>query len=170
MTPAGHLSISYISGSFSKKIYILPFVIGGVLPDIDFILIFFKWFNQVHRVITHNLLFIVLIALFGSFLSFNKSRKIVALSLFLGGFLHLMIDSCMDNNPSNGIGIALFWPFSDKFFSPFNIYHTAESNPGWNEPIKMFKALAPLMIYEIAFYIIAIFILLKNRAKQFTLH
>ncbi len=81
-----------------------------------------------------------------------------------------MIDSCMDNNPSNGIGIALFWPFYDKFFSPFNIYHAAEINSGWNEPIKMLKALAPLMIYEAAFYIIAIVLLLKHKTKQFTLN
>ena len=170
MTPAGHLSVSYISGRLSKNIYLLPFIVGGLLPDIDFLFIFFKWFNQAHRVISHNLLFIFIVALSGSFLSSYKSRKIVALSLFLGGFLHLMIDSCMDNNSSNGIGIAIFWPFHDKFFSPFNIYHAASADFGWNEPIRMFKALAPLMIYEIAFYILAIFILIKQKAKQSTLH
>jgi membrane-bound metal-dependent hydrolase YbcI (DUF457 family) len=164
MTPAGHLSVSYISGRLLNRAYLLPVIIGGLLPDIDFFFIFFKWFNQVHRIITHNLLFIIFVALIGS-LFVRKDRVTVALSLLLGGFLHLLIDSCMDNNPSNGIGIALLWPFYGELFSPFNVFHDARINFGWDEPVRMFKAILPLMIYEAFLYIIAIALFLKRKER-----
>jgi membrane-bound metal-dependent hydrolase YbcI (DUF457 family) len=64
MTPVGHLSVSYISGKSWGKLSLPAIIIGGVLPDADFLLIFLEWFNQIHRVITHNL-FLVMVTDFG---------------------------------------------------------------------------------------------------------
>ena len=111
MTPIGHLAVSYISGKSIKNISLPAIIIGGVLPDIDFLFILFDWFNQYHRVITHNLFFIILAAFTGAVLVSGNQRKIVAVSILLGGISHLLIDSCMDANPTNGTGIALLWPF-----------------------------------------------------------
>lgn len=165
MTPAGHLSISYISGKGFRNIPITAVVLGGILPDLDFIFIFFDWFNQAHRVVTHNLPFVLLFSITG-FLSAPKERKkSVSLGLFIGGILHLLIDSVMDNNPSNGIGIAFLWPFLNGFFSPFNLLEV-QNKFGWNEPLKMFRALLPTMLYELPFYIAAFFLYLKQRTGR----
>ena len=130
MTPIGHLSVSYISGKSIKNISLPAIIIGGVLPDIDFVFIFFDWFNKYHHVITHNILFISFATLFGSYIVSKSPMKLVALSLFLGALLHLLVDSCMDNNPTNGIGVAFLWPFYDELFSPFNILSAAGYKAG----------------------------------------
>jgi len=80
--------------------------------------------------------------------------------------LHLMIDSFMDNNPTNGIGIALMWPLSDNFVSPFNLFHASLNTPGWNKPLAMIRTLIPSMLYEVAFYIMSIFLLLKQKRNN----
>ena len=160
MTPLGHISVSFLSGScFIRNSYkdtVLPaLIIGGVLPDMDFLFILFDWFNKAHRVISHNMLFIVLVALIGSVIAGSEHKKIVAISLFAGGLLHLAIDSCLDNNPTNGIGIAFFWPFSDILFSPFNLLKENEAGIGWDQPLKMVRFMIPLILYEVPLYFLA---------------
>lgn len=140
-------------------------IIGGILPDLDFIFIFFEWFNQVHRVITHNILFVCLVSIAGLLAAPKDRKKAVCAGLFIGGIMHLFVDSVMDNNPSNGIGLALFWPFNNEFFSPFNILEV-QHKFGWDEPLKMFRALLPTMFYELPFYLAAIFLFLKRKAGQ----
>ena len=165
MTPIGHASVSYITGTSCKKISLPLIILGGMLPDIDFLFVFFFWFNQVHRIISHNVFFIAAASVLFSVFA-KKNRKLtVGMSLFLGGFLHLFIDACMDNNPTNGIGIALMWPVSDEFFSPFNLLHPSPNTAGWNEPIRMIKTLVPGMLYEIPFYIISLFLFFKRKQK-----
>jgi membrane-bound metal-dependent hydrolase YbcI (DUF457 family) len=163
MTPIGHLSVSYISGKSIRNISLPAILIGGVMPDIDFLFIFFDWFNKYHHVITHNVLFITLAALFGSFFTSRGQRKLVVLSLFLGAFLHLLVDSCMDNNPTNGIGVALLWPFYGELFSPFNILSASGNKTGWSEPIKMIKPMLSVMLYEFPFYVISVFLILRRK-------
>ncbi len=155
MTPLGHLSVAYISGKSIKNISLPAIIIGGVLPDIDFLFIFFDWFNKYHRVITHNLFFITLAAIIGSFLVSGNQRKIVMLSVFLGGISHLFIDSCMDANPTNGTGIALLWPFYTEFFSPFNILSASGNKAGWADTSKMMMPVLISMRYELPFYLMA---------------
>lgn len=166
MTPLGHLSVSYIAGKSYDRISLPAVMLGGVLPDFDFIFLFFDWFNQVHRVISHNLLFIILASLLSAVFAIKGRKQVIGCSLLLGGFLHLLIDSCMDNNPSNGIGIALMWPFSDAFYSPFNLLQSRLNTFGWNEPLKMIKALIPVMVYEIPFYVISCFLIFKKQLKS----
>ncbi len=162
MTPAGHFSASYITGKSSSYFSLPAIVMGGVLPDIDFIFLFFDWFNQVHRLISHNLLFIILASFIAAALGATGRKGTIGLSLFMGAFMHLMIDSVMDNNPSNGLGIALMWPFSETFFSPFNLLELSANPSGWNEPLKMIKTLVPSLLFEIPLYVMATFLYFKK--------
>jgi hypothetical protein len=72
----------------------------------------------------------------------------------------------MDTNPTNGIGIALLWPFYNEFFSPFNLFNPSVSTAGWSQPIEMFRILIPTIIYEIPFYLISLFLLFKQRPAK----
>ncbi|MBI5664069.1 MAG: metal-dependent hydrolase [Nitrospirae bacterium] len=166
MTPIGHLTVSYVTGKSFRNISLTAIIIGGVLPDIDFLFLFFDWFNQVHRVVTHNIFFILLVALLTAAFAAKGKKQVAGYSLFLGGMLHLMIDSVMDNNPSNGIGIALLWPLSDNFFSPFNLFHASLNSPGWSEPSAMLRTLIPGMLYEVPFYLMSVFLLLKQKRND----
>jgi membrane-bound metal-dependent hydrolase YbcI (DUF457 family) len=173
MTPLGHISVSFISGScFIRNSFrdtALPaLIIGGILPDMDFLFILFDWFNKVHRVISHNLLFILLVALTGFIIAKSGNKKIVALGLFTGGLLHLAIDSCLDNNPTNGIGTAFFWPFSDILFSPFNLLKANESGIGWDQPLKMVRLMIPLILYEVPLYFLAAFLFFRRAQNRQT--
>jgi membrane-bound metal-dependent hydrolase YbcI (DUF457 family) len=168
MTPIGHLSVSFITGKSIHKFSLPALMIGGVLPDIDFVFILFEWFNQVHRVITHNIFFIVFASLVGIIFVSHERRQTVGFSMFIGGAVHLFIDSCMDNNPTNGVGIALLWPLSAEFFSPFNLLSFMDSPHGWNEPSEMLKSIVPNMMYEIPFYFMAAFHLLRRRVSNRT--
>jgi membrane-bound metal-dependent hydrolase YbcI (DUF457 family) len=167
MTPIGHLTVSYITGRSFRNISLMALIIGGVLPDIDFLFLFFDWFNQVHRVFTHNIFFILLASLLTAALADKGKKQVVGFSLLFGGILHLMIDSFMDNNPTNGIGIAMLWPLSDQFFSPFNLFHGSLNASGWNEPVKMIRTLIPGLLYEVPFYIVSMFLFVKKRRYNY---
>lgn len=160
MTPLGHVSISVIAGSCfmrssSRDAAIPALIIGGLLPDMDFLFIMFDWFNRAHRVISHNVLFIVIVAIGGYVIAGSGNKKTVAFSLFAGGLLHLAIDACMDNNPTNGIGIAFFWPFIDSLYSPFNMLTANKAGIGWDQPMKMVRMMMPLILYEVPLYFLA---------------
>ena len=134
------------------------------MPDIDFIFIFFDWFNKYHHVITHNLFFISFAAFSGTLVVPKSSKKRVGFSLLLGLLLHLAVDSCLDNNPSNGTGVALLWPFYGELFSLFNLLTPSGVEHGWKEPLKMIRPMLSVMLYELPFYAISVFLLLrKNR-------
>ncbi len=156
MTPLGHLSVSYLAGNTSKHLSLPAIMIGGILPDIDFLFFLLPWFNQFHRVVTHNVLFIGLVALLGAFIRSSGQRRKVVLSVLLGGALHLFVDSCLDSNPSNGIGIALFWPFYRGFFSPFNLLDPIENQVGWVEPIAFITSSVWSIVLEIPVYVFAL--------------
>lgn len=136
------------------------------MPDIDFLFLFFDWFNQIHRVVTHNIAFVLLASLLAAVLAAKGKKQVIGFSLLCGGMLHLMIDSFMDNNPTNGIGIAALWPVSDNFFSPFNLFHASLNTPGWKKPLAMIRTLIPGLLYEVPFYIMAIFLLLRQKRKN----
>ena len=164
MTPFGHLSASYISGRSIKLISIPAVILGGILPDIDFLFVLFPFFNDMHRIVSHNLLFIILVSLTGFLFSDRKIN--IPLSLLLGGAIHLLIDSAMDNNPTNGIGVALLWPFYNDVYSPFNFLRVLEHSSGWHDPAGMIKALLPAVMYESPFYFISAFLYLRNRRSS----
>jgi membrane-bound metal-dependent hydrolase YbcI (DUF457 family) len=166
MTPLGHLSVSYLAGKTSKSISLPAVIIGGILPDIDFLFFQFPWFNQFHRVITHNLLFIGLVAIIGAFVNLSGQKRRVALSLLLGGALHLFADSCLDSNPSNGIGIALLWPVYGGFFSPFNLLDPIENQVGWADPAAFIKSSVWETVLEIPVYVLALIVYLLGKRES----
>ncbi|UCH80628.1 MAG: metal-dependent hydrolase [Nitrospiraceae bacterium] len=163
MTPLGHLSVSYISARSISRISVPAVIIGGFLPDLDFLFVFFDWFNAYHHVTTHNVFYIGLAALTGYFLAEKKMRTTIAGSLLMGGFLHLLVDSCMDNNPTNGVGVTLLWPLYEGHFSPFNILSDSGVKAGWGEPLKMVKPMMIVVLYELPLYIATAILFLKSK-------
>jgi membrane-bound metal-dependent hydrolase YbcI (DUF457 family) len=110
----GHLIFAWILGnvyeiSSKKKISHygwLFLLIGGVLPDIDYL---FEWtfFSGIHRTFTHSLFF-ALIVLGVSLITFklmdeNNSKEYSYL-LFVGILIHLIVDFVSVQ------GIMFFWP------------------------------------------------------------
>ncbi len=163
MSPLGHLSCSYLAGQTLKNCHMPAILLGGVLPDIDFLLLPFSFFNQIHRLATHNLLFIVLLAVGIGWWTAKGNRLNFVFSLFLGGLLHLLVDSCLDSNPSNGIGVPLLWPFYDQYFSPFNLFQPLETTVGWGRPFEMIKRSLQVMVWEFPFYVLTIILIFKKR-------
>lgn len=162
MTPVGHASVTYILGNKLKKPLIGAFIIGGLLPDIDFILLPFSFFNALHRVVTHNVFFLVIVAALFFFFSKTDQWKI-AMFLLLGGCVHLFIDAVLDSNPSNGLGVAVFWPVSEWFFSPFNLFKNRTVAYTWEQPWLFLKAILPQLIIEVPFIVGAVYLFFKKR-------
>ncbi len=163
MTPIGHLSVSYISARSISRLSIPAVIIGGFVPDLDFLFIFFDWFNAYHHVTTHNIFYISLAALIGYLITEKQNKTVIALSLLMGGFLHLLVDSCMDNNPTNGVGVTLFWPLYEGHISPFNILTDSGVKAGWGEPLKMVKPMMIVVLYELPLYIISMILFMKRK-------
>lgn len=131
MTPAGHASVAYIVGSGMPWLSVSAVIAGGLLPDIDYIFYLYPWFSSIHRVLTHNIFFVLAVSLPGLLLVKPGMKARVFMSLLLGGVLHLLADACLDNNPRNGIGVAILWPLSDAFFSPFNLLDPRVTAAWW---------------------------------------
>ncbi|MEO0457069.1 MAG: metal-dependent hydrolase [Cyanobacteria bacterium P01_A01_bin.114] len=163
MLPPGHLALSYLLGRFLPGVCLRATILGGLLPDIDFVLLPLPVFNQVHRVLTHNLLFVAGVALVIGTVPQWRGR--IAASALLGGLVHLLVDACLDTNPSNGIGVALLWPFYDGFFSPINLLQPAADAPDWTQPLAMIRSAMTGLVWELPFYVMAL-ILLTLKLKQ----
>jgi membrane-bound metal-dependent hydrolase YbcI (DUF457 family) len=140
-------------------------VAGGVLVDIDFLLLPFPFFNAVHRVATHNLLFVAVLAVIGFFVA-RVRPWVVALSVALGGLLHLFLDSILDDNPSNGIGVALFWPFSQRVVSPFNLIPPEPNAVGWTDLGHVLQGLGRDLLLELPFIVLAGVLLLVQTGRK----
>ena len=165
MTPFGHAAVSYLAGKPIKTASLIALVAGGVLVDIDFIFLPFPWFNSIHHVLTHNLFFITLMGLCGALVA-TRSRFVVGLSLIAGGVLHLIFDSMMDNNPTNGLGIALFWPVSDHMFMLFNLVEPEASTAGWSDLGSMIQAAIKAIFWEVPLWILALLVLVKSNWER----
>ena len=163
MTPLGHLSVSYLSARSISGASIPAIIIGGFLPDLDFLFIYFDWFNKYHHVTTHNIFYIGIASVIAYFIAEKENRIIVALSLLFGGLLHFLIDSCMDLNASNGVGITLLWPLYEGHFSPYNILTDSGVTAGWGEPLKMVRPMMIVVLYEVPFYFFAAILFLKSK-------
>lgn len=163
MTPLGHAAISYMAGNSYKRLSVPAVLLGGFLPDIDFFLLPFSFFDSIHRVVTHNLLFLALAGGVIFFIYRNHPRRyIILLSMALGIILHFFADSIMDANMQNGTGIALFWPFSNYFFSPFNLVEPIPHS-GWDQPALQAKITLQKMGWELLMVLpVVMFLLLKR--------
>ena len=150
MTPFGHISISYLAGKSHNKALISALLIGSIIPDIDLLLLPLPWGNSLHRTFTHSLLFIVTISALSLPVPVIKHKLQFFSSLLAGGFLHILADSIIDSNATNGVGVKIFFPFSDYYFSPFNLSsHTQENVHGWNEPLQQFSYIIKDFAWEI---------------------
>ncbi len=167
MTPLGHASISIITKKFFKQLNLKYLVTGGIIPDIDFILLWHNEFNSIHRVISHNIFFMLFLILFIWLI--EKNKIVISLSFLIGFMLHLLIDSILDTNPSNGIGVAILYPVSDFMFSPINLGHAFKANTTWAEISNHIKGSLLVTVIEIPFWIYSLIIINReHRAKTNT--
>ncbi len=167
MTPAGHLSVSYLAAFPLNREWMIPVIVGGLLPDIDFLLLPFPWFNAYHRVLSHNLLFIVLAAAAGAVAVGKDRRLATAAGMCAGGLLHLLTDACLDGNPTNGVGVMILWPFDDRFFSPVNFLDPDHAAPGWSAPLDQMRRAFGALKWEVGFYLLAgVAVLSRRRARM----
>jgi len=165
MSPLGHLSTSYLAGKCCRAVSLPAVVVGGVLPDVDFALLLAPGFNELHRVVTHNLLFVGIAVLLGAALAPSPRRGAVAGGLLLGGLLHLLVDSMLDDNATNGIGVALWWPLDGSCYSPVNLLDPQTADAGWNRPLEKIARCWPLLFVEAPCWLTAAFMLDRSRRK-----
>lgn len=172
MTPLGHVSVSYLLGEMSRwrpfratcaKISLPAVLIGGVILDVDFVFLPFPWFNDIHRVVTHNLFFILLGSLAAGALA-AAERRAAAVGFLLGGLLHLLVDSCLDANPSNGIGVAILWPLTGEVFSPFNLVEPI-AGASWSQPAALAAASLRGLLWEVPFIAAAVILFARRRQR-----
>lgn len=161
MTPAGHASISVILGHKLNRKYLFALLAGSLVPDIDFILLPFPFFNSIHRYITHSLFFIVLSGVV-LFLVIRNADYRWFLLYIAGGILHLFVDSVLDANPSNGVGVPFLWPFSNTFYSPFNLLKNFNTPYTWEQPGRFLLSLWKTYVIEIPLIIFALLIYLRR--------
>ena len=159
MTPIGHAAVSFLAAR-GLRLSLPALVIGGLAPDVDFVLLPFAGFNTWHRVLTHNIFFVlVLAAALALFSGKNRGRYFAA--ALIGGGLHLMIDSMLDTNPSNGIGVAFLWPLFPAPMSLVNIAWRA-CPIGWSDIRQFVSCSWPVMLVELRFWLIAAALLLRR--------
>ena len=165
MTPFGHLSTAFLISRNDR--YFLPAALAGsVIMDADIILLPFGIYNGLHRVITHNLFFLVLTTGL-VFLIWRKSlnRNQIIFGLITGMVSHMLLDCVLDDNPTNGLGIAIFWPFSDFMFCPYNFDHLFPENWG----ASLFKTarfvLIRSLVFEIPVIIGAVMLLILRKVS-----
>lgn len=168
MTPFGHAAVGLVVARAHARLTPWVVALGGVLPDVDFVLVWAPRFNEWHRVITHNLLFVALASTLVGWLLARRRRLPLAITiagLALGGLLHLLVDACMDGNASNGLGIAILWPFDDRMWSPFNVVDAATSGPGWRDPMRALLGSARGLVWELPWIAAALLLHLRQRRR-----
>jgi membrane-bound metal-dependent hydrolase YbcI (DUF457 family) len=164
MTPLGHGALSLVVGSFVRRLPVRALVLGGVLPDIDYALVWAEQFNAWHRVITHNLAFVVGVAAIGAMVT-RRRRLAVAAALAVGGLLHMLVDAVLDTNPTNGVGVAILWPLSDAMWSPFNLIAPEPNPAGWADPIAAARGVLRQTAWEVPVWIAAAVVLVRARKR-----
>jgi membrane-bound metal-dependent hydrolase YbcI (DUF457 family) len=175
MTPIGHAAVGYVvaraHGRLDPRRDLSSWhvVLGSMLPDVDFALVWAPRFNVWHRVVTHNLLFVAVASLLlGAVLARWRGHAMprTVAAFVLGGMLHLFVDACMDGNASNGIGVALLWPFDDRMWSPFNLVAAADSGPGWRDPWRALAGSAKGLVWELPWIAAAVALLLRRKRHE----
>jgi len=166
MTPAGRLAVSYLAARRLPALPVGAFLLGGVLPDVDFLALPCECFNGLHRKVTHNLLFVVCGAVLAWCLPRRARRDqlLCGVALLLGGLVHVLVDACLDTNPSNGVGVALLWPWSGRMFSPFNLAPADLCPAGWRDARGMLAGLPWVLCYEVPLCVLALVQWKRGRA------
>lgn len=154
MTPLGHAAVALVVGRPRRRLDPRALVCGGVLPDVDWLLFWAPGFNAWHRVATHSLLFVLVASAALAWLSARRTERTwvaTFVAVMLGAVAHLLVDACMDTNPSNGVGVAIAWPLDPTPWSPFNVM-TFEDNPsGWGAPLRAARGVLRGLAWELPF-------------------
>lgn len=169
MTPFGHAAVGFVAGHSHRRLVAWHVALGSVLPDVDFALVWAPQFNAWHRVVTHDLLFVAVAAVAVGWPLARRSTSPVApviVALAVGGVLHLLVDACMDTNASNGIGVALLWPFDDRMWSPFNVLDATDSGPGWADPARALVRSSASLLWELPWIAVAIALAVRGRRSR----
>ena len=149
MTPLGHAALGGWASLLSSRL-ILPWVIAGsLLPDIDFVAFAHPDFNEIHRGPSHSLVVAIGVS---AVLAFGlSSMPVLAMtSCTLGFALHILCDSMLDTNASNGLGVPLLWPFSPERIQLVPLADWLNLEPGsWREPGTMLTGAAQLLLVEL---------------------
>jgi inner membrane protein len=139
-TPVGHslsgVTIYYILNANKIRVEgkveprkLFLYIMLSNLPDIDFIPgIISGNPNMYHHIVSHSILFLLLISLLLSFLvkiHKNKTSNFGIIALLL--LSHTIIDFFTEDT-SLPRGIDLFWPYQRYFISPYIIFPTFRRN------------------------------------------
>jgi len=166
MTPFGHLSTAYLI-SRKEHHFLLAALAGSLIMDADIVLLPFGIYNGLHRIITHNL-FCMAIVIGCLLVVFRRSphRNEILLGVLAGMLSHLAVDCILDDNPSNGLGVAIFWPFSREMFCPFNLDNLLPG--GWGGPLLQKSPLFVIrsMLFEIPVICAAVLVLIIKTKKS----
>ncbi|HQG30392.1 MAG TPA: metal-dependent hydrolase [Deltaproteobacteria bacterium] len=168
MTPAGHASAAYLAGLSIPWLSMSALVTGALLPDIDYVFYSYPWFSGIHRVLTHNVFFILAVSLPALLFAGPRTKGRVFVSLLLGGMIHLLTDACFDSNPRNGIGAAILWPLSNAFFSPFNLLDPRITSAWWPDIFPRSMDALVRIAWDLPFVIAAGAIFIKRRKEAVT--
>lgn len=163
MTPVGHAAVSALAAQADRRLPLWALVLGGVLPDATYFFAGFDFFMSAHRVVTHNLGFAFLAAGLAAGIA-RRERGWAALAALSGVVLHCLADSVMDTNAANGIGVALFWPFSGWMFSPFNLAPEVRYATRLPDLGTMIGRSAWVWKWEIPFWLLAALMWLGRRS------
>lgn len=163
MTPLGHAAIGYIAGRGLPRWPMAPLLVGSILPDVDFAAGLFGQANDFHRGATHSIAFAVLAGVVAAIWGW-RDRAGWAIAAFTGVLAHAVIDSMLDTNPSNGIGVALFWPIDREPVSLFNL--APMTCDGWQNPLAALSCSWSMVAFELPFLLWAGIMFVRSRRLQ----
>lgn len=163
MTPLGHAAIGYIAGRSLPRLPMAPLLAGSVLPDIDFIAVVFGRLNDLHRGATHSIAFALLMGALAAACG-RRERWAWGVAVFMGVLMHILVDSVLDTNPSNGTGAALFWPIYREAVSPFNLAFTECDS--WNNPLGALACSWSTVVLELPFLLLAGILFVRIRLQH----
>lgn len=174
MTPLGHVAVGYLLGRTARtQAHVYAWIVAGAAAfvDVDFVIMLWSSprFNAWHRVVTHNLVFVLAVAVLAMWPIAKRcslSLPWVFAALVAGGLSHVLIDSCLDTNASNGVGVALWWPISSTMFSPFNLVSTTGPATGWGDPAGAAASSAIELLFEVPFVIVAAWLVWSSRRRS----
>ncbi len=162
MTPAGHLALSWLAGRPLPAAARPWLVAGGLAPDADFALVLMDGFNGLHRGATHSLAFAALLGVAAALLARGR-RRAAGVAAAAGALIHLQLDAVLDGNATNGVGVALLWPFSGWMYSPVNLLATG--CPGWDRPAAALACAGPGLLWELPVLLLAGLLFLRSRRR-----
>ncbi len=156
---------------FKRWMLTLWVIVCANLPDFDlFAGLFTGELSRYHQGYTHTLGFALFVGLvvFG-ILKIIKIKDVLSISLlsFVLVFFHVLMDSC-NFDSRFPIGVMLFWPFSNHYFNPIQIFYPVPHS----EPGDVFSAVfmdavgRELILLFIPFVIIIFFKVRKNYGKN----